>query len=75
MNSPTIRRLSDVTKHERVARNIYRTELGKIAMTKDLTTCRKPNWPYEDSRPALGGVKEAMLVPKEDAAGGYTAVT
>lgn len=44
MNKPTIRRLSDVTKHERVARNIYRTELGKIAMTKDLTTCRKPIW-------------------------------
>lgn len=44
MTNPTIRRLSDVTKHEKIARNIYRAELGKIEMVKDLTACRKPVW-------------------------------
>jgi len=44
MSKPTIRRLSDITKNEKVARNIYRTELGRVAMTKDLTACRKPVW-------------------------------
>jgi hypothetical protein len=44
MSTPTIRRLSDVSKHEKIARSIYRTELGRIASSKDFTSCRKPVW-------------------------------
>ncbi|WP_051958272.1 T6SS phospholipase effector Tle1-like catalytic domain-containing protein [Janthinobacterium sp. RA13] len=41
MSNPTIRRLSDVTKSERLARGIYRKELEKCAKESD---CRKPVW-------------------------------
>ncbi|CUI03678.1 T6SS phospholipase effector Tle1-like catalytic domain-containing protein [Massilia antarctica] len=44
MSKPTIRRLSDITKNEKFARNIYRTELDKVAIATDLTACRKPVW-------------------------------
>lgn len=44
MSKPTIRRLSDLSKHERQARSIYRAELGQIVPGKDATPCRKPVW-------------------------------
>lgn len=44
MSRPTIRRLSDVSKNEKFARNIRRTELGQIATTDGLAACRKPVW-------------------------------
>lgn len=41
MSKPTIRRLSDVTKSERIARGIYRKGLENSAKASD---CRKPVW-------------------------------
>jgi hypothetical protein len=44
MNTPSVRRLDDITKSEKMARNIYRNNLGKIETSTDLTSCRKPIW-------------------------------
>ncbi|MQA18163.1 T6SS phospholipase effector Tle1-like catalytic domain-containing protein [Rugamonas rivuli] len=44
MSKPTVRRLTDLSKDEKAARNIYRSQLNKIEMTADLADCRKPVW-------------------------------
>ena len=44
MTKPIVRRLSDLTSHERVARSFYRTELSRIETSADLTQCRQPVW-------------------------------
>lgn len=44
MSKPIVRRLTDLTPNEKIARNIYRTELGRVQTLSTLTECKKPVW-------------------------------
>lgn len=44
MSKPIVRKLTDLSPGERIARNIYRTELSRIEMLADLSACKKPVW-------------------------------
>lgn len=44
MSKPTVRRVESLSKAEKVARGIYRSQLARVEMTADLSACKKPVW-------------------------------